>query len=205
MTKLKVTIGTFKTTEALVKAVEKDHKISDWAKELLPKIQVEKKKRVLDLEIKTVAELGFPNGTTTKELFAKIKEIGELCPPETALQLRLQYKDQPLGEWLIVVMEPIADADGYLYVLDVERYSNGSWVDGFYARSDDVWDGDCPLVFCLKSLATRKLEPSLPLAVPEFSTQPTSQDFQELTKEIKRLNDKLEKVLRSKRVSKGGK
>jgi hypothetical protein len=36
----------------------------------------------------------------------------ELCPAEVAVQLRLQYLDQPVGEFLNIAMEPIATYEG---------------------------------------------------------------------------------------------
>lgn len=41
-----------------------------------------------------------------------------------------------------------ADANGNLNVLNVERNSNGSWVNRNYANPDNVWNGNYPLVFC---------------------------------------------------------
>ena len=58
-------------------------------------------------------QLGFPNGATLKEIYAKAKDLGlELCPAEVGPLLRLNYPDQPNGEYLRIAMETINDSDG---------------------------------------------------------------------------------------------
>ena len=44
-----------------------------------------------------------------------------LCPTETGPQLRLQYLDQPEGEWVTVGMEPIQGDGGFSYIFGVAR------------------------------------------------------------------------------------
>jgi hypothetical protein len=65
-----------------------------------------------------------------------------LCPAEVGPQWRLQYADQPMGEWILVGMEPISDSDGYLKVFDVARLEDGRWLYGNDGRPGGVWYGD---------------------------------------------------------------
>jgi hypothetical protein len=171
MTAFTVTLGTHRSVNKLKDdLIGKGFKISDWAQKFLPKIKLAKKKTTLELEVVTVAELGFPDGGKVKDIYAKAQELGYALPPaEAALQLRLQYTDQPLDEWLIVAHEPIAVAYGDLSVLYVVRDSVGSWVHGYYADPVDVWGAEDRLVFCRKSLAARPLAPSGTLAPCPFS------------------------------------
>ena len=126
-------------------------KISDWANDILgkPDFSVAATKEIeVDLVVVSVAELGFPDGATRKQIYAKAQELGlELCPPEVGPQLRLQYKDQPNGEWLLIGMEPISVSDGNLDVFGVERLGVARWLLGFYDRTDDVWPGGYRWVF----------------------------------------------------------
>lgn len=62
----------------------------------------------IDLVPLFVADLGFTEKVRYGSICAKALEIGlQLCPAEVGPQLRLQYPDQPRGEWLVVAMKTI--------------------------------------------------------------------------------------------------
>src|SRR3989344_1903021 len=130
------------------------YKISGWANDILgkPEFIVTSTKEVeVGLVNISVAELGFPNGATCKEIYQKVTELGlELCPPEVGPQLRLQYRDQPMNEQLLIGMEPLTVSDGDLYVFYVGRDDDGRWLDGSYGNADHVWYGDDRWVFLLR-------------------------------------------------------
>ena len=147
-----IKLGTgLKTAGDFRKAI-KDNKmrISDWANDILgkPKFKVAEKETEIDLVLVTVAELGFKNGATREQIYARAKELDlDLCPAEAGPQLRLQYKDQPNGEWLVVAMEPITDSVGGLYLFYVERSDSDLWLHSYYVHPDDVWDAGARFVF----------------------------------------------------------
>lgn len=149
-----IRVGTHKSKKDLQKVTEDEgHKFSEWAKDLFnqKKFPLATEERTIELHTATVAELGFPKGATVKDIYAKLDQLGYgICPHETAVQLRRVYKDQPMGEWRIVVTEPVTDSDGDLVVLSVGRLSDGSWVGRGYADPGDVWYADYHLVFCRK-------------------------------------------------------
>ncbi len=107
-----------KTADDFRKALKKGrHEIGNWGNDILgkPAFKVSETKIEVDLVRATVGELGFKNGATNAEIFERAKELGlELCPNEVGPQLRLQYEDQPTGEWLLIAMEPILDSGGSL-------------------------------------------------------------------------------------------
>ena len=74
------------------------------------------------------------------EICQRAEERGwKKCPAEVGPQLRLQYSDQPYGEWLVIAMESIADSDSDLEVFGVEHVGSGRWLSssvGFPASSD---------------------------------------------------------------------
>ena len=126
----------------------KGFRISDVAKQMLEKTAFSKESKEYELVSFSVASLGFPNGATVKDIFAKGQELGlELCPAEVGPNLRLQYQDQSNGEYLYLAMETITDADGYPKVWFVGRASDEAWLFNRWARPGHEWDAVRQVVF----------------------------------------------------------
>lgn len=146
-----IKLGIQKSADEYRKAIKADGmKIGDYGNDILgkPAFNVSSDEIEVELVRITVAELGFKNGATRKEIYNKALELGrKLCPNEVGPALRLQYADQPLGEWLLVAMEPITDSRGSPDVFDVARSSSGSWLDGYSGCPGDFWGADRQWVF----------------------------------------------------------
>ena len=128
-----IELGTgLKTKAEFVNAIEQqDSGVGDFAKDIMSKAEfvVSNKEAKEDLIILTVKALGFPSGATVKEIFERAKSLGlELCPPETGPQLRLQYPEQPIGEWCRIGMEPISDSGGDPDLFIVLRNDGKPWL-----------------------------------------------------------------------------
>lgn len=124
--------------------------IGNWGNDILgkPAFKVSSKLTEVDLVNLSVAELGFKDGATRKDIYERAISLGlELCPNEVGPQLRLQYKDQPMGEWLCIAMKPIADSLGFLDVFLVEHDDDGLWLDGVSGSPGSFLDGSDRLVF----------------------------------------------------------
>jgi hypothetical protein len=69
----------------------------------------------------SAAELGFQTDTASlADIYARAQQLGfGLAAAEVAPQLRLQYFDQPIGEFLIIGMEPIKTWKGEPVILSV--------------------------------------------------------------------------------------
>ncbi len=150
-----INIGTgFKNADDFREAIKTEgHDISDWANDIIGKpafsVSADEKKEI-ELVRVTVAELGFKNGATLKNIYARANELGlDLCPNEVGPQLRLQYKDQPKGERIRIAMDPIKDSGGVPDVFDVARGVGGeSWLDTTrYDNPGNVWNSDGVWVF----------------------------------------------------------
>ena len=125
-------------------------RIGDWANDILgkPAFTVSEVEMELDLVNISVAELGFENGATRKEVYDRAIELGlALCPNEVGPQLRLQYKDQPRGEWFIVAMEPISDSVGDLEVFFLAHRVGGLWLYCGNGHPGFRWVADTRFVF----------------------------------------------------------
>ncbi len=144
-----IEIGTHKDVKSLRKALEESGaRISNWAGDILNKTKLSKSKQSLDLVVLTVEELGFPQGAQLKDIYkAAINQGLGLCPAEVGPQLRLQYTNQPKGEWLLIAMEPINDSDGDLSLFRVERSDGDHWLLASYGYPDGHWDASYRFVF----------------------------------------------------------
>jgi hypothetical protein len=109
----------------------------------------------------TAADLGFPNGATTAEIFARAEEDGlSLCPMELAAHLRLQFLDQPEGFWgqpltehqapsgsitvLSVILSPEDEFPKGFYL---RRIKGELWLRGYRAGPEHVWEAGDHLLF----------------------------------------------------------
>ena len=98
--------------------------IGDDADEILgrPAFPFIKKPVELALVVLSVFELGFGDQASRKtvqvslhEIYARAAALGfDLCPAEVGPALRLNYLDQPLGEFLHIAMKPVARYTGEL-------------------------------------------------------------------------------------------
>ena len=149
-----IELGTgLKTADDFRKSLKDNgFKVSDWANDILgkPAFTAATETTEVDLVRVTVAELGFEKGARRDQIYDRAKEFGlELCPPEVGPQLRLQYKDQPNGEWVLIGMDPITDSDGDLSVFGVRRDDSGLWLDSDWGSPAYVWHPDDRWVFRL--------------------------------------------------------
>jgi hypothetical protein len=144
-----IKLGTHKSVKDLRKALlDAGYRIGDWGDDILKRINVASKPEDVDIVVVSVAELGFPNGATRAQIYEKALSMGlGLCPAEVGPQWRLQYADQPMGEWILVGMEPISDSGGSLKVFDVVRFEDGRWLYGNDGRPGGVWYGDLRWAF----------------------------------------------------------
>lgn len=133
--------------------VENGYQASPWAKDIMgrPDFTVAPHEIEVDLVVVSVGELGFKEGATRRDIYKRAQELGLApCPSEVGPQLRLQYKDQPMDEWLLIAMEPISDSGGGPGVFGVERFSGGLWLGGHYGDPGDVWDAAARWVFLFR-------------------------------------------------------
>ena len=147
-----IKLGTgLKTADDFRKSLKDNgFRIGDYVNDILGKtaFTVATEETELDLIVVSVAELGFKDGATHEQIFARAKEHGlDLCPTEVGPQLRLQYKDQPNGEQLVVAMEPITASDGDLLLFGVRRNDSDLWLYNYYDYPSRLWYADYRFVF----------------------------------------------------------
>ncbi|MFA4890656.1 MAG: hypothetical protein WC587_03475 [Candidatus Paceibacterota bacterium] len=146
-----ITLGIYKSANEYREMLKANgFKIGNWGDDILgkPAFTASPEETEVELVKMTVAELGFRNGATRKEIYERALELElKLCPNEVGPALRLQYTDQPMSEWILVAMEPIADSDGYLDVFASERSSDGLWLHGLDGSPDNRCSAGSQWVF----------------------------------------------------------
>lgn len=144
-----IKIGTHKTVKDLSQALtDGGFQIGDHAAQILKKTSLADTETEIELVDVSGAELGFTKSYRRYELYARAEKFGlDLVPAEAGPQARLQYTDQPLVEWKLMAMEPIADSDGNLGVFGVERFVGGPSLSANYGDPGDEWGPDDHWVF----------------------------------------------------------
>jgi hypothetical protein len=125
-----ITVGTFADSLALRSALDAAGcGIGDLAGEILarPAFTVSATKTDVGLIAVSVAELGFQTDTASlANIYARARQLGfGFAAAEVAPQLRLQYFDQPIGEFLVIGMEPIKTWAGDPVILTVANGGAG--------------------------------------------------------------------------------
>jgi hypothetical protein len=126
----RITVGTFANSFALRNALDAAGcGIGDQAEEILarPAFTVSATKTDVELVAVSAAELGFQTATASlADIFARAQQLGfGLAAAEIAPQLRLKYFDQPIGEFLLIGMEPIRTWEGEPVILTVANGGAG--------------------------------------------------------------------------------
>ena len=125
-----ITVGTFANSFALRNALDAAGcGIGDLAEEILarPTFTLGATKTDVELVAVSAAELGFQTDTASlADIYARAQQLGfGLAAAEVAPQLRLQYFDQPIGEFFLIGMEPIKTWEGEPVILTVANGGAG--------------------------------------------------------------------------------
>jgi len=121
-----VTLGTHQNAEGYRHGLNAaDCSVNGWACDILDRIAFSFMIRVVNLVVCSAIELGFAKGATSKDICEAGKRIGlRLCPAEVGPALRLQYRDQPVNESLVIAMDPVVDWNCDSAIFKVEHEDN---------------------------------------------------------------------------------
>jgi hypothetical protein len=166
----KITLGTYKGVDAYRDALDSARiKIGDAADEILgqPVLPYAKIKTDVELAVFSAAELGVESDKSSlSDVYERARQAGlELCPAEVAPQLRLDYRDQPLGDALNIAMEPVATHSGEPTILALVNFGTGLALIGSDGRSEFMVPRTWRFVFALPThgrLEARGDEPQNP-------------------------------------------
>jgi hypothetical protein len=129
-----ISLGTFKSSFAMFDALDAaEIEIGDQATEIMhrPAFTISHTRTNAQLVLLSAADLGSGGRLPLGEFYARARRLGyELCPPEAVAQLRLQYQDQPVGEFLNIAMDPIPTFAGELTGLSIGNGGAGLMIVG---------------------------------------------------------------------------
>src|SRR5215510_6343449 len=136
-----ITLGTYKGVDAYRDALDSARiKIGNSADEILgrPAFPYEKMKTHVELTVLSAAELGVESDESSlSDVYERARQAGlELCPAEVGPQLRLDYRNQPLGEALDIAMQPVATYSGDSTILTLVNWGTGLMLIGRDGRSE---------------------------------------------------------------------
>jgi len=172
-----IALGTYKGVGAYRDAMDSARiKLGVSADEILgrPAFPYARMKTDVELVVLSAAELGVESDESSlSDVYKRAKQVGlELCPAEVGPQLRLDYRNQPLGEALDIAMEPVATYSGGPTILTLVNWGTGLILIGRDGRSESTVNRRSRFVFALPT--RERLEAvSSPQIVPTFSEQKT--------------------------------
>ncbi len=131
--------------QAKTKLESKGIWVGDYAKDLLDKTEYSKESKTYKLVQFSVEQLGFPQGATTDQIYAKAQELGlKLCPAEVGPQLRLVY---PGKDWKVIAMKQVSGLSGYPDVFYLGSDDSELKLDAYLAYPSDRWYSGLQFVF----------------------------------------------------------
>jgi hypothetical protein len=136
----------------LARAARVPCKLGDSANEILgrPGFELSRTPEQLELVLVSGKDLGFRPGSqpSLSEIYKRAESVGfTLCPPEAGPQLRLQYTNQKIGEFLPIAMRAIRNYAGELTILSVGNGGAGLLLVGTSGNPDSRIQASTYLVF----------------------------------------------------------
>jgi hypothetical protein len=150
----KIALGTYKGVDAYRRELDSAGiKIGDAADEILgrPAFSYGTMKTDVELVLVSAADLGVETESSLADVYKRARQVGlELCPAEVGPQLRLDYRNQPLGEALTIAMEPVATYSGEPTILALANFvPSGLLLIGSDGRSEFMVPSTFRIVFAL--------------------------------------------------------
>jgi hypothetical protein len=125
----------------IVNAADTSCRLGESAAEIIgrPGFGLSRERRDIAVAVVSVAQLGFATDAPLADIYDHAAMLGlSLCPAEVAAYLRLQYRDQPVGEFLRIAMAPVATYAGEPTDLTIANGGAGLLLVGGDARPELV-------------------------------------------------------------------
>jgi hypothetical protein len=145
-------LGNFANSFALINALDAAScDIGDLAQEIIarPAFTIAPTRTAVDLVTVSAAELGLTDEyVAIGDIYSRAEKFGlSLAPAEVGPELRLQYLDQPIGEFLHVAMKPITTWNGDPVIFVVANGGAGLILIGQSCSADTQIPGSAAFLF----------------------------------------------------------
>jgi hypothetical protein len=169
----KITLGTYKGVDGYRRELDSAGiKVGDAADEILgrPAFSYGAMKTDVELVLVSAADLGVETESSLAGVYKRARQVGlELCPAEVGPQLRLEYRNQPLGEALDIAMEPLATYSGDPTILTLVNWGTGLALISRDGRSESMVSRTSRFVFALPTSGRLEAMRDDPQIVPTSS------------------------------------
>jgi hypothetical protein len=164
-----ITLGSYKGVDAYRDALDiAKIKIGDSADEVLgrPAFPYARTQTGVELAVLSAADLGVESDRASlAEVYQRARQAGlELCPAEVGPQLRLDYRNQPLGEALDIAMDPVATYGGEPTILTLANWGTGLLLIGRDGRPESTVFRKSRFVFALPGKGRLEARGGRPIA-----------------------------------------
>jgi hypothetical protein len=140
----RITLGSHKNVRAIRAALENIHvRVSAWANDILNRIPISNDEVGVEAFIVSLSSLGLKSKTRYSQICTRAQGQGfQICPAEVGPLLRLSYTDQPRGEILPIIMEPVAISGGQLQIFNLAHDSDGLNLRTELGNPQEKWHGN---------------------------------------------------------------
>ena len=148
----KIEFGGKTVPQLLAELSAHDIQVGSWAHAMFqsPDFITHENPSPISLALVKVADLGLHTMATTEQVFAAAERRGlGRVPAEVAAYLSIAYPNQPVGELIVIGMDPIVFENGTQDVFNLRRINNGQWLNHTRTGHDDGWSPGTKVVLSL--------------------------------------------------------
>jgi len=142
-----VTLGRWQKTDLLAELKRHDVSMNEYGKVLFASsaLRISQQPRLLETVELRARNLGFVDGATWPDLFRAAQNYGlGLCPLEAAVYLRLDYLDQPEGDWITVCTPVVTPLPNGFYLRTMD---DRLWLRGYTTSTTYKFGADERFIF----------------------------------------------------------
>ena len=147
---MKLRLGTFKNAREILTCIKRSSglQVTDWAAASMIHMTISSTESEIKIVKISAQDLGFKKAVSRAAIYDCARGHGlHLVPAEVGPQLRIVYRDQPLGEWLLMGMEPIKSGVGSSDIFVLASNLGALNIGTAFSSSEHKWPPSTRWVF----------------------------------------------------------